>query len=93
MFYVKYFNYDVVSSYENTTLDIFLFLMSISFLVYFFGDLLKVMRYADKETVTQGVIPRNIGTERSQIQLLLSTPRGNSWQRMKWFSLGLQRNF
>jgi hypothetical protein len=44
--------------------------MGISFLVYFFGDLLKVMRYIGKAFVTQGVIPRCIGTERAQTQLL-----------------------
>ena len=69
IYIVKYFAYDVVSIYENITLDILHFLMSISFLVYFFGDLLKVMRYARKLSVAQGVIPRCIGTERAQTQL------------------------
>jgi hypothetical protein len=73
MFFVNSFPYDVVSIYENITLDIFHFLMSISFLVYFFWDLLKVMRCAGTASVTQGVIPRYSGTERAQTQLLIST--------------------
>jgi hypothetical protein len=98
MFFVKYFAFDVVSIYENITLDIFHFLMSTSFLrvVYFFGNILKVMHYAGKASVTQGVIPRCTGIERAQTKLLLSTLKvyiGNRWHRMKPFSLGLQRPF
>ena len=44
-------------------------MMSISFLVYFFGDLLEVMRYVGKASVTQGLIPRCTGTERAQTTL------------------------
>jgi len=54
------------------------------------------MRYVGKASVTQCVISRCNGTERTQTQLLFSILRvsfGNRWHRMKWFSLGLQRNF
>jgi hypothetical protein len=43
--------------------------MSISFLVYFFGHLLRAMRYVSKASITQDVIPRCTGTERAQTSL------------------------
>jgi hypothetical protein len=65
IFSEKYFAYDLDFLYDSVTLDILHCLMSISFLVYFFGYLVKVMRYVGKASITQEVIPRCTRIERA----------------------------